>query len=509
MALFRRRRRFRENLDFSTGLASDVMRSPQRGCDTPMWTSDNLDQSRGRTWGQLAASLWTAVVLCQFSGPLSVAIAQSDTRGALPLAKSDQRDETGADGNGLPVPRSLQGEVSPYGAGHLRDRELPVAMGGFCAVTLNNQRQWKKGNERFWGAFDGRVYVFAGRREQAIFFADPQQYAPSLQGDCIVTYVEQGHRTTGLLRYGVVHRNRTYFFADEHHLRRFQDDPASYTSADIGCGGMCPVSLVDHRRRTTGIPAASSIHRGVRYYFASADDRARFLRAPDYYEQRTANRAGGSDGAEASSLQSQDGGDPPQEKMDKPTGSGPADEVPDLSHVRGGEPALMGYCPVSIADKQLWIPGKKEFGTEFDGQAYLLAGAEERTRFLNTPQHYIPVLGGDCPVAKVRSNLRVRGLVDYPAQRASSLGMRLYLFSNAEHLKTFLADPDRYTDCDLAQKGLCVVTLKEKGAEIAGNPQISSWHRGLRYLFTTEENRRTFENSPSSFVNLAVDSPSR
>ncbi len=53
----------------------------------------------------------------------------------------------------------------------------PLALDGFCPVTLAEKHQWARGNRRFGVIHRGRTYLFAGPDEQRRFMADPDRYA--------------------------------------------------------------------------------------------------------------------------------------------------------------------------------------------------------------------------------------------------------------------------------------------------------------------------------------------
>jgi len=58
------------------------------------------------------------------------------------------------------------------------------------------------------------------------------------------------------------------------------------TGAPLGLHGADPVALLDHSQNLEGLAAQTSVHDGVAYYFASADNRAAFEANPGRYIPR-------------------------------------------------------------------------------------------------------------------------------------------------------------------------------------------------------------------------------
>ena len=107
----------------------------------------------------------------------------------------------------------------------------PIAMDGFCPVTLVEQSKWNKGDAR-WGAFHrGRVYLFSSQQAQQQFLAQPDRFSPILAGHDAVRFAETGQLVEGKREHGVYYRERILLFADEDALQRFGTRPDYYVSA--------------------------------------------------------------------------------------------------------------------------------------------------------------------------------------------------------------------------------------------------------------------------------------
>ena len=106
----------------------------------------------------------------------------------------------------------------------------PLCIDGFCPVTLCEKQSWVQGDVR-WGAIHrGRTYLFTGPEEQKRFFADPDRYAPVGSGNDVVLAAEQGRAVPGMREHGVFFGSRIYLFASEESLLKFAEKPEIYAN---------------------------------------------------------------------------------------------------------------------------------------------------------------------------------------------------------------------------------------------------------------------------------------
>ncbi len=132
-------------------------------------------------------------------------------------------------------PRYAQKTASPPagpvwpGAATPRPRfPWPLALDGYCVVTLVEQGRWVRGNPRFGIRHRGQLYLFAGPQQKDRFWQNPEGYAPVLSGYDVVMYLEQGQLVPGKRRHGVFYQGRIYLFANELSLRKFEQQPERY-----------------------------------------------------------------------------------------------------------------------------------------------------------------------------------------------------------------------------------------------------------------------------------------
>jgi YHS domain-containing protein len=375
------------------------------------------------------------------------------------------------------------------------EKPLPLAVGGFCVVTLRDRQQWQPGEPGLAVEFDGQQYRFASPRELAIFSAAPDAYSPVLGGDCAVTLSESDQRKPGKLELGAIHRDRLYFFASEEQRQKFLEDPRRFDDADVALDGRCPVSRVERHVDVPGMPATATTYRGLRFLFASAHERDLFLADPAKYDG------------------SQPGRTPPPPTVAKTNESDP--RVPNSSrrHRVGGQkrsafgdqpdavilgalPAMAGYCPVTLKEQGLWVRGRYENRVDLGGLVLLAAGPKEKETLQSNPLAYIPVLGGDCPVTYQSRHEHLRGSVFQAVEYQG----RLYLFADADRKAAFKANPAPYVDIDVAEKGMCVVTRVDEHRDVPGQPETGMWYKGRVYRFAGPEQKKKFLENPAKYA---------
>ncbi len=118
----------------------------------------------------------------------------------------------------------------------------PLGLDGYCAVSLRddllaNRRRWVPGNRAHGVIHRGRTYLFADAQKAARFFQDPDRYAPVLSGQDVVAAVDEGRTAEGRRRHGAYFGNRIYLFSSEATLQRFEAQPNHYADAAVRLAG--------------------------------------------------------------------------------------------------------------------------------------------------------------------------------------------------------------------------------------------------------------------------------
>lgn len=116
-----------------------------------------------------------------------------------------------------------------------KSAKLEHALRGKCPVTLLTESKWVDGNPK-WGCIHrNRVYIFANEQKLKTFQTDPDAYSPILAGYDPVVYQESGRLVDGLEKHGVfmgeMPRQRIVLFGDPETRARFVSEPMKYLDA--------------------------------------------------------------------------------------------------------------------------------------------------------------------------------------------------------------------------------------------------------------------------------------
>jgi len=134
------------------------------------------------------------------------------------------------------------GTVPPPAVGVARtppvQQNPPLALEGYCVVSLTDdlaagQRRWVLGNRAYGVIHRGRTYLFADEEKAARFFQEPDRYAPVLSGQDVVAAVDEGRTASGRREHGAFFGSRVYLFSSEETLQRFENNPNRYADAIV------------------------------------------------------------------------------------------------------------------------------------------------------------------------------------------------------------------------------------------------------------------------------------
>ncbi len=133
-------------------------------------------------------------------------------------------------------PNSIYGtpkSTEPITQDKLPPGSPPLAMEGFCPVTLCEKRVWTQGDV-LWGAVHrGRTYLFASAADQQKFLQNPDRYSPVLSGLDPVLSLDMGQSINGRREHGVFFGDRIYLFSNEQTLAEFEKNPNRYVAEII------------------------------------------------------------------------------------------------------------------------------------------------------------------------------------------------------------------------------------------------------------------------------------
>lgn len=106
----------------------------------------------------------------------------------------------------------------------------PLVLDGHCPVTLVAGKRWQRGDVRYGAVHRGRTYLFAGPAEQQQFLANPDAFMPMLSGDDPVMAIDHGQQVPGQRKFGAFYQKRVYLFSSEETMNRFTKSPDRYVS---------------------------------------------------------------------------------------------------------------------------------------------------------------------------------------------------------------------------------------------------------------------------------------
>lgn len=108
----------------------------------------------------------------------------------------------------------------------------PLALEGFCPVTLVQTRRWQIGDPNVGAIHRGMLYLFANKENQQKFLANPDRYSPVLRGHDPVLALDKNQAVPGRREFGVFCEDRIYLFSSDATRVHFERNSTRY-SADI------------------------------------------------------------------------------------------------------------------------------------------------------------------------------------------------------------------------------------------------------------------------------------
>jgi YHS domain-containing protein len=106
----------------------------------------------------------------------------------------------------------------------------PVALEGYCPVSLLEQRKWLRADPQFGAIHRGKTYLFANEDAQRKFLANPDSFSPALSGLDPVVFAQRGEMVEGKRSFGITFNRQIFLFADETSLKAFEQSPQSFAA---------------------------------------------------------------------------------------------------------------------------------------------------------------------------------------------------------------------------------------------------------------------------------------
>ena len=104
----------------------------------------------------------------------------------------------------------------------------PIALEGYCPVTLLDSVKWTKADARYGAIHRGRTYLFASQAQQQKFLANPDAYSPVLSGYDPVLFAQRGETVAGSRAFGLKYNKQIYLFVSEESLQAFKASPQTF-----------------------------------------------------------------------------------------------------------------------------------------------------------------------------------------------------------------------------------------------------------------------------------------
>jgi YHS domain-containing protein len=125
--------------------------------------------------------------------------------------------------------------------------EAAIAVSGYCAVSLVEERKLVKGRSEHAVVHEGRAYHFTSPAASERFRQQPARFIPWSGGTCPVTQLEQGLAKPGNPRWGVLYAGRLFLCASDQDRRRFVANPGRFADQQIARAGSADSDSPSHK----------------------------------------------------------------------------------------------------------------------------------------------------------------------------------------------------------------------------------------------------------------------
>ncbi len=210
-----------------------------------------------------------------------------------------------------------------------------AALDGLCPVCLVEMGKNVQGDPAYSVEKDGRIYLFPGEDQKAMFQKNPEKYIPAARGDCAVCEVEMRQKVAGDPRFFSSFDERLFLFPSEKQKQMFDANPEKYREAALALDGLCPVCLAGGKK-VEGKREFQTWYDGMLYRFPSKEVKQTFIENPEKYV-----------------------------------------------------PVADGSCVVCQVEMDKEIPGSAQSSLIVDDRIYLFAGRDQMEMFRKNPSKYM------------------------------------------------------------------------------------------------------------------------
>ncbi|MCE9603737.1 MAG: thioredoxin family protein [Planctomycetia bacterium] len=106
----------------------------------------------------------------------------------------------------------------------------PLALDGYCPVTVTEKMVWTKGSHLYGAIHCGRTYLFSSTENQQKFLANPDRFSPIISGNDPVVALEKNEIVSGRRQFGLVYENRMILFSSKDSYDKFCKESKRYTT---------------------------------------------------------------------------------------------------------------------------------------------------------------------------------------------------------------------------------------------------------------------------------------
>ena len=173
------------------------------------------------------------------------------------------------------VPNAAQG--SPERQASQPTNEEPLALAGYCPVSLVRDRKLVLGQTKYTVSHAGWKYRFTSLDSSDCFRKEPNSYVPAKNGSCPVNQMDHGKTRAGDPRWGVLYKSHLFVCATEEDRGRFLENPDRYALVDVAERGFCPHCIRESGLLVRGEQRHEVVRQGWRYWFPDEAHRDAFL----------------------------------------------------------------------------------------------------------------------------------------------------------------------------------------------------------------------------------------
>ena len=112
-------------------------------------------------------------------------------------------------------------------------RYAPLALDGFCPVTVIHSERWQHGDTKCQTVHEGHRYLFVSAAEKELFLSDPRPYVPVCGSNDVVRLTDENRQSPGSREYGLSYNSRIYLFDSEFTIRKFEANPTKYAQPSL------------------------------------------------------------------------------------------------------------------------------------------------------------------------------------------------------------------------------------------------------------------------------------